>query len=65
MLMVPITFQTVKYFNNEAYEADKYDEFLESKYFHLKIQILFVQALAYHYRGQHKRSRTFLSLVKW
>lgn len=26
-------FQTVKYFNNEAYEAEKYDEFLKSKYF--------------------------------
>lgn len=26
-------FQTVKYFNNEAFEADKYDEFLESKLF--------------------------------
>lgn len=24
-------FQTVKYFNNEAYEADKYDEYLKSK----------------------------------
>lgn len=23
--------QTVKYFNNEAFEADKYDEFLKSK----------------------------------
>lgn len=24
-------FQTVKYFNNEIYEADKYDEYLKSK----------------------------------
>lgn len=25
-------FQTVKYFNNEHYEAEKYDEFLKSKF---------------------------------
>ncbi|GFP97360.1 ABC transporter b family member 25 mitochondrial [Phtheirospermum japonicum] len=28
-----INYETVKYFNNEAHEADKYDEFLESKSF--------------------------------
>lgn len=31
MLIVSVIFQTVKYFNNEAHEADKYDEYLESK----------------------------------
>lgn len=31
ILIVSISFQTVKYFNNEAFEADKYDEYLESK----------------------------------
>ena len=25
--------QTVKYFNNEAYEANKYDEYLKSKFY--------------------------------
>ena len=28
-----IIFKTVKYFNNESFEAEKYDEFLKSKYF--------------------------------
>lgn len=31
-------FQTVKYFNNEGFEAEKYDEYLKSKSFNfLKI----------------------------
>lgn len=28
-----LIFQTVKYFNNEAFETEKYDEFLKSKSF--------------------------------
>lgn len=27
-----VSLQTVKYFNNEQHEADKYDEFLKSKF---------------------------------
>lgn len=29
--IISVSFQTVKYFNNEGYEAEKYDQFLKSK----------------------------------
>ena len=30
-VVVIFVFQTVKYFNNEGYEGEKYDEYLKSK----------------------------------
>lgn len=38
------SFQTVKYFNNEDYEAEKYDQFLKSKllYYLFSIENRFV-----------------------